>query len=131
MKQVAGAVLSSTLVLVAVFAPVSFLGGMTGELYRQFAVTISVSVVVSGVVALTLTPAMCALLLDRQHHSVPRPFAWFNTAFEYLTGICMGGRQAASPCRYRFSAVCRNRRAGHGSWLFECHPDWSPRKTRG
>ncbi|MAL33473.1 MAG: hydrophobe/amphiphile efflux-1 family RND transporter, partial [Marinobacter sp.] len=62
-SQVSGAVVASTLVLVAVFAPVAFLGGLSGELYRQFAITIAVSVVISGVVALTLTPAMCALLL--------------------------------------------------------------------
>ncbi|MGJ7459360.1 efflux RND transporter permease subunit [Halomonas sp. MA07-2] len=85
MKQVAGAVVSSTLVLVAVFAPVTFLGGLTGELYRQFAVTIAVSVVVSGVVALTLTPAMCALLLDKQTHRVAKPFQWFNAGFDRLT----------------------------------------------
>jgi len=85
MKQVAGAVISSTLVLVAVFAPVAFLGGMTGELYRQFAVTIAVSVVVSGVVALTLAPAMCALLLDGERKPVSRLFQWFNNGFERLT----------------------------------------------
>ncbi|MFO7649105.1 efflux RND transporter permease subunit [Halomonas campaniensis] len=85
MKQVAGAVVASTLVLVAVFAPVTFLGGLTGELYRQFAVTIAVSVVVSGVVALTLTPAMCALLLDKQSHTVAKPFQWFNAGFDRLT----------------------------------------------
>ncbi len=85
MQQVAGAVVASTLVLVAVFAPVAFLGGLSGELYRQFAVTIAVSVVVSGVVALTLTPAMCALLLDKQKHTVAWPFAVFNRAFNALT----------------------------------------------
>ncbi|TWI75359.1 HAE1 family hydrophobic/amphiphilic exporter-1/multidrug efflux pump [Desulfobotulus alkaliphilus] len=85
MKQVAGAVVSSTLVLVAVFAPVAFLGGMTGELYRQFAVTIAVSVVVSGVVALTLTPAMCAILLDRPARRVSLPFVLFNRAFDRIT----------------------------------------------
>ena len=85
MKQVSGAVVASTLVLVAVFAPVTFLGGLTGELYRQFAVTIAVSVVVSGVVALTLTPAMCALLLDKQTHGVAKPFQWFNAGFDRLT----------------------------------------------
>ncbi|NBD94981.1 MAG: multidrug efflux RND transporter permease subunit [Gammaproteobacteria bacterium] len=85
MKQVSGAVVSSTLVLVAVFAPVTVLGGMTGELYRQFAVTIAVSIVVSGIVALTLTPAMCAMLLDGERKSVSKPFAWFNRQFERLT----------------------------------------------
>jgi HAE1 family hydrophobic/amphiphilic exporter-1/multidrug efflux pump len=91
MQQVAGAVVSSTLVLVAVFAPVAFLGGMTGELYRQFAVTIAVSVVVSGVVALTLTPAMCALLLDKQRRKTPLPFVLFNKAFDNLTGAFAWG----------------------------------------
>ncbi len=85
MKQVSGAVVSSTLVLVAVFAPVAFLGGLSGELYRQFAVTIAVSVVVSGVVAVTLTPAMCALLLDQQKKHVLKPFEWFNKGFGRVT----------------------------------------------
>lgn len=85
MKQVSGAVISSTLVLVAVFVPVAFLGGMTGELYRQFAVTISVSVVVSGVVALTLAPAMCALLLDRKRRKPSGFFALFNALFDRIT----------------------------------------------
>lgn len=85
MQQVSGAVIASTLVLVAVFVPVAFLGGMTGVLYRQFAITIAVSVVVSGVVALTLTPAMCAMLLDKQRHRVLRPFAVFNAAFKRMT----------------------------------------------
>jgi len=85
MEQVSGAVISSTLVLVAVFAPVTFLGGLSGELYRQFAVTIAVSVVVSGVVALTLTPAMCALLLDKEPKELAAPFKLFNRGFERLT----------------------------------------------
>ena len=84
-QQVAGAVVASTLVLVAVFAPVAFLGGLSGELYRQFAVTIAVSVVVSGVVALTLTPAMCAKLLDKQPHEPVAPFRLFNRVFGLLT----------------------------------------------
>ncbi|KAB7627936.1 efflux RND transporter permease subunit [Alkalilimnicola sp. S0819] len=85
MQQVAGAVVSSTLVLVAVFAPVAFLGGLSGELYRQFAVTIAVSVVVSGVVALTLTPAMCALLLGKGSQEASAPFRLFNRAFDAIT----------------------------------------------
>ncbi|MDN3515983.1 multidrug efflux RND transporter permease subunit [Aquisalimonas lutea] len=84
-KQVSGAVVASTLVLVAVFAPVAFLGGLTGELYRQFAITIAVSVVISGVVALTLTPAMCALLLDRTPTTTPAPLRWFNRGFDAVT----------------------------------------------
>ncbi|KIH78073.1 hydrophobic/amphiphilic exporter-1, HAE1 family [Geoalkalibacter ferrihydriticus] len=90
MQQVAGAVVSSTLVLVAVFAPVAFLGGLSGVLYRQFAVTIAVSVVISGVVALTLTPAMCALLLDRQPRKLAAPFRLFNRGFEFVTQAFVG-----------------------------------------
>ena len=91
MQQVAGAVVSSTLVLVAVFAPVIFLGGLSGELYRQFAVTIAVSIVVSGVVAVTLTPAMCALLLDKQPQEVKGPFRLFNRGFDAITRGFTGG----------------------------------------
>ncbi|MGX5913268.1 efflux RND transporter permease subunit [Aliidiomarina sp. Khilg15.8] len=85
MKEVAGAIVASTLVLVAVFLPVAFIEGLSGELYQQFAITIAVSVVLSGVVALTLTPAMCALLLDRQPKEPSAPFRWFNRQFERTT----------------------------------------------
>ncbi|MCW8194740.1 multidrug efflux RND transporter permease subunit [Proteobacteria bacterium 005FR1] len=84
-RQVSGAVVTSTLVLVAVFSPVAFLGGLTGGLYRQFAVTIAVSVVISGVVALTLTPSMCALLLKPQHKTTAKLFIAFNRFFDRLT----------------------------------------------
>ena len=57
------------------FVPIAFLGGLTGELYRQFAVTISIAVVISGLVALTLTPALCVLILKREHQQPGRFFA--------------------------------------------------------
>ena len=63
MKDLSGALIATSLVLAAVFIPVSFLSGITGELYRQFSVTIVVSVLISTVVALTLSPAMCAIIL--------------------------------------------------------------------
>lgn len=63
MKELTGALVATSLVLGAVFVPVSFLPGITGMLYRQFAITIVVSVLISLVVALTLSPAMCAILL--------------------------------------------------------------------
>ncbi|MEI8384573.1 MAG: multidrug efflux RND transporter permease subunit [Nitrosomonadaceae bacterium] len=81
MQQVSGAVIAMTLVLVAVFLPVAFLGGIAGELYRQFAVTLAVAGVISGVVALTLTPALCALLL-KSVHGTSRFFQPFNHGFE-------------------------------------------------
>jgi multidrug efflux pump len=82
MRQITGPVIATTLVLVAVFGPVGFLPGITGQLYQQFAVTICVSVVISAVNALTLSPALCTLLL-RPPKAIRRgPFAWFNRLFE-------------------------------------------------
>ena len=84
MQEVQGALVAIVLVLCAVFIPVAFLGGIAGQLYKQFAVTVAVAVVLSGVVALTLTPALCALLLKPQHseHQVFKPF---NRLFERFT----------------------------------------------
>jgi len=84
MREVQGAVVAIVLVLCAVFIPVAFLGGIAGQLYRQFAVTLTFAVVISGFMALTLTPALCALLMKKgDHHS--RVFAPFNTGFAWLT----------------------------------------------
>jgi multidrug efflux pump len=81
MQEVTRPVIAIVLVLTAVFLPVAFLGGLVGEMYRQFAITISVSVAISGFVALTLTPALCALLLRHDHtvrHGILERFnAWF------------------------------------------------------
>jgi multidrug efflux pump len=84
MREVSGAVLAIVLVLCAVFIPVAFLGGIAGVLYRQFAVTVAISVVISGFVALTLTPALCALLLKPGNHE-SRLFRPFNKGFRKLT----------------------------------------------
>jgi HAE1 family hydrophobic/amphiphilic exporter-1/multidrug efflux pump len=84
MQQVTGALIAIVLVLCAVFVPVAFLGGIAGQLYKQFAVTVAVAVVLSGVVALTLTPALCALLLKAQH-TENKWFSPFNRMFERLT----------------------------------------------
>lgn len=85
MEEVTRPVIAIVLVLTAVFLPVAFLGGLVGEMYRQFAVTISVSVAISGFVALTLTPALCALLL-KEHHVVENRFLRsFNHWFERVT----------------------------------------------
>ena len=63
MKEVSGAVVGIVLVLLAVFIPTAFIGGITGQLYKQFALTIAISTVISGFNALTLSPALCALFL--------------------------------------------------------------------
>jgi hydrophobe/amphiphile efflux-1 (HAE1) family protein len=90
MKEVAGPVVAIALVLISVFVPVSFLGGLTGQFYRQFALTLAVSVAISLIVALSLTPALCALLLkptDESHFGGPlgRAFGAFNRVFKNFT----------------------------------------------
>jgi hydrophobe/amphiphile efflux-1 (HAE1) family protein len=87
MGQVASALIAIVLSLCAVFLPVAFLGGITGKMYIQFAITLVVSVVISGMVALTLTPALCAILLKpNQGESRNRLFGWFNRGFGRVTG---------------------------------------------
>ena len=85
-REVAGAVVAIVCVLVCVFLPVAFLGGIAGALYRQFAVTVSISVVISGFVALTLTPTLCVLLLRPDAHGadglLARLVASFGRGFE-------------------------------------------------
>ena len=84
MEQVAAAVVAIVLVLCAVFVPVAFMGGIAGELYRQFAVTVAIAVVISGVVALTLTPALCAIILNPNNIN-SKFFDRFNNGFNRLT----------------------------------------------
>src|SRR5260221_433189 len=98
MADVGGPVIAIALVLAAVFVPVAFLGGLTRQLYKQFALTLAVSVVLSAVCALTFTPAMCALLLRRvdaaQHHggALEPVFTPFNPGFDLTrNGYCASG----------------------------------------
>ena len=92
MEEVTGPVIAVVLVLSAVFVPVAFLGGMTGQLYKQFAITIAISVAISGLVALTLSPALAALLLKPGEHGDQRTdflyrffFGPFNRGFDWMT----------------------------------------------
>jgi multidrug efflux pump len=85
MREVTSPIIAIVLVLCAVFIPIAFLGGLTGELYRQFAVTISIAVVISGFVALTLTPSLCAIVLKKKTHTPSRWFGWFNRGFARVT----------------------------------------------
>lgn len=89
MSEVAGPVVAIALVLCSVFVPVAFLGGVTGQLYKQFAVTLSASVVLSAIVALTLTPALCQMLL-RPRRKMRGPFGWYIGAFEKVFGSALG-----------------------------------------
>ncbi len=88
--QVSGAVIAIVLVLCAVFVPVAFQGGIAGQLYRQFAITVAIAVVISGVVALTLTPALCAMILKKAHEQESTFFKKFNSGFSRLTRFYTG-----------------------------------------
>ena len=96
MHQVSRALIAIVLVLCSVFVPVAFLGGITGLMYKQFAITIAVSVVLSGIVALTLTPALCAVLLKpadpgrKSGAMLSRVFDRFNRGFRSVTDHYLG-----------------------------------------
>ncbi|MDH4110230.1 MAG: multidrug efflux RND transporter permease subunit [Gammaproteobacteria bacterium] len=91
MTEIAGALISIVLVLVAVFLPVAFLGGVTGTLYKQFAITIAISVIISGIMALTLSPALAAILIRPHHGEKKGFFRWFENTFDRLTDTYVGG----------------------------------------
>ena len=103
MKEVSGPLVAIGLVLCAVFVPVAFMGGVTGQMYSQFALTIAVAVVFSVINAMTLSPALCAMLLRKpteSHGPLARFFGLFNRTFESITnayGKVIGGlvRKAA------------------------------------
>ncbi|WP_080056046.1 efflux RND transporter permease subunit [Spirosoma aerolatum] len=88
MHDIAGAIVAITLVMSAVFVPVAFMSGPVGIFYRQFSLTLAIAIVISGINALTLTPALCALLLRPVHHEkkglLGRFFARFNRGYESL-----------------------------------------------
>lgn len=91
-KEISGAIIAITMVMVSVFVPISFMSGPVGVFYRQFAITMAGSIVISAVVALTLTPVLCAMILKNNHGKakkkslVDRFIDSFNRKFEKLTG---------------------------------------------
>lgn len=89
--EIGGAIIAITLVMVSVFIPISFMTGPVGVFYRQFSITMAGSIVISAIVALTLTPVLCAILLKNNHGKskkspIDRFIIWFNKRFERLTG---------------------------------------------
>ncbi len=92
LSEISGAVIAITLIMTAVFVPVAFMTGPVGVLYRQFAITMASSIILSGVVALTLTPVLCAMILKNTHGQprskspINRFIDWFNGRFESLLG---------------------------------------------
>lgn len=102
MEEVTGPVIAIVLVLVAAYIPVAFLEGLAGELYRQFAITLSIAVSWSCVVALVLTPTLCVLILKPHQEPSKGFFAWFNRFFDrmtrgYLSGVRLFLRRGYIP----------------------------------
>ncbi|MCM3061027.1 efflux RND transporter permease subunit, partial [Bacillus subtilis] len=105
MGQITGALVGVTTVLPAVFIPMAFFAGSTGAIYRQFSITIVSAMLLSVMLALTLTPALCATLLKRadvEHHDKRGFFGWFNRWFAkrnagYSSSLA---RVVARPARY-------------------------------
>lgn len=91
-REISGAIIAITLVMTSVFVPVAFMTGPVGVLYRQFSLTMASAIVISGFVALTLTPVLCAMLLKNTHGKPKRKtpinlfIDWFNKTFERVTG---------------------------------------------
>ncbi|AHJ97379.1 efflux RND transporter permease subunit [Hymenobacter swuensis] len=90
--EISGAIIAITILMTAVFVPVAFMSGPVGIFYRQFSITMAASIVISGIVALTLTPVLCAMILKNNHDQprkktpINRFIDWFNRGFERLTG---------------------------------------------
>ncbi|MBF9222662.1 efflux RND transporter permease subunit [Hymenobacter ruricola] len=94
--EISGAIIAITVMMTAVFIPVSFMSGPVGIFYRQFSITMATAIVISGLVALTLTPVLCAMIL-KNHHGQPKKksplqrfFDWFNRGFDRLTNSYTG-----------------------------------------
>lgn len=94
--EIGGAIIAITMVMVSVFIPISFMTGPVGVFYRQFSITMAGSIIISALVALTLTPVLCAMMLKNNHGKprrkspVNRFIDWFNRRFEKLTGKYIG-----------------------------------------
>lgn len=95
--EISGAIIAITLVMTAVFVPIAFMSGPVGVFYRQFSITMASAIILSGLIALTLTPVLCAMILRNNHgkaHSSKNPVQWFlngfNRLFDKLTGKYAG-----------------------------------------
>jgi multidrug efflux pump subunit AcrB len=109
MREITGPVVATTLVLLAVFVPASFLGGITGVLYRQFGLTISVATLISSINALTLSPALCGVLLRKNESKPFAPFRLFNAGSipePASTVWTVGGRPPVASSRSSRSSAC-------------------------
>ena len=116
MAQITGPVIAISLVLLSVFVPIGFIPGVSGTLFRQFAVTISVAMVISAINALTLSPALCGIFL--RHHGHPRgPLGWILSG---IIGICNGYASLVRPLlRLSILSLAIIAASGGGIWFLQ------------
>lgn len=130
MREVSGAIVAIVLVLCAVFIPVAFLGGMAGQLYRQFAVTVAISVIISGFTALTLTPVLCAQLLKSTHREL-RFFDYFNRGFAWFTQLFLAYVNAALAHRVKAFVIFAGVLMVCGGLLYSTPRGFLPNEDQG
>src|SRR5690606_14350130 len=112
MDEVGSAVIAITLVMSAVFVPVAFLSGPVGIFYRQFSLTLAAAIVISGINALTLTPALCAIILRSPHDKKPsnnwldRFFRGFNNVYNRISGDRKSTRLNSSHVKISYAVFC-------------------------
>jgi HAE1 family hydrophobic/amphiphilic exporter-1 len=120
MKEISGAIVAITLVMSAVFIPVAFMSGPVGIFYRQFSVTMAISIVLSGIVALTLTPALCALLLKNTHHSSEKK----SLLSRFFTGFNNGYNNLSNRYQNLLSVIANRRLVTFATLLLFCAGTW-------
>lgn len=139
MSEITGAIVSITLVMSAVFIPVSFLNGPSGVFYKQFAITLAVSIVISAVNALTLSPALCALLLKphkehgehKKKNLKDRFFTAFNAGFDSMNNKYVGSLKRLAKRRWTTGVILAVF-VGITYWLFTTTPSgFIPNEDRG
>ena len=121
MSEVTGPIIATALVLCAVFVPTAFISGLTGQFYKQFAITIAISTVISAFNSLTLSPALCAVLL-KDHHA-PKDWLWrtmdrrVRLVFPSVQpGVCLGRAPSTASGSARCSAKAPSRCWSMADW---------------
>lgn len=120
MKEISGAIIAITLVMSAVFIPVAFMSGPTGIFYRQFSVTMAISIILSGISALTLTPALCAMML-KNTHGKPKKKNWLNN---FLTGFNTSFNKLSDNYKKLLKLIVNRRLVTAIALLFFCVGTW-------
>ncbi|MEQ8628600.1 efflux RND transporter permease subunit [Ekhidna sp.] len=119
MKKITGAIIAITLVMSAVYIPIAFMSGPVGIFYRQFSITLAISIILSGVVALTLTPALCALLLKNTHHDNGQEKKK-NFINKFIDGFNRRYNQLAKRYRVIIEAIVNRRVVTYASLIVFC-----------